>query len=155
VCPFLGVAHPELGNLIPAVSEDTLEQLFARLGGEGDLRMLPALPQTERMVRSIAETLGAASDTALRLGTRASREEILALNASGELRRYRTICFATHGLMAQELRSYDIDQPALLLSSPGWAAALDSRDTAAIRSSLLTMEDASSLQLDSDIVMLT
>ena len=155
VHPFLGIAHPELGNRTPALSEDTLDQLFARLGGEGDLRMLPALPQSERMVRSIAESVGAASDTALRLGARASREEILALNASGELRRYRTICFATHGLMAQELRAYEIDQPALLLSCPGWAAAVDSRDTVAIRSSLLTMEDAASLQLDSDIVMLT
>lgn len=155
VHPFLGIAHPEVGHLTPAASADTLEQLFARLGGEGDLRMLPALPQTERMVRSIAKSIGAVSEAALRLGPRASREEILALNASGELRRYRTICFATHGLRAQELRAYDIDQPALLLSSPGWAAALESRDTAVIRSSLLTMEDAASLQLDSDIVMLT
>lgn len=153
--PFLGIANPKLGNVIPEVSADTLELLFARLGGGGDLRLLPTLPQTESMVRSIAESVGEASDAALLLGEQASREEIFALNASGELRRYRIICFATHGLMAQELRAYGIDQPALLLSSPGWAAALDSRDTAAIRSSLLTMEDAASLRLDSDIVMLT
>ena len=68
VHPFLGIAHPDLGNLIPDVSADTLAQLFARLGGEGDLRMLPALPQTESMVRSIADSVGATSDACVRRG---------------------------------------------------------------------------------------
>ncbi|MFT3953277.1 MAG: CHAT domain-containing protein [Piscinibacter sp.] len=153
--PFLGIAHPDLGDSIPPVSDDTLDQLFYRMGADGDLRTLPELPQTARMVRSIAASLGAQPDVSLRLGTRASRKEVLELNASGELRRYRIVCFATHGLTAQELRTHGIEEPALLLASPGWVSALDSGNGEAIRASLLTMQDAMSLRLDADLVMLT
>jgi CHAT domain-containing protein len=153
--PFLGIAHPDLGDSIPPVSEDTLDQLFNRMGADGDLRTLPELPQTARMIRSIAASLGAESDFSLRLGTRASRKEVLELSASGALRRFRILCFATHGLTARELRTHGVNEPALLLSSPGWIAALDSGNVEAIRASLLTMQDAMSLRLDADLVMLT
>ena len=156
VHPFSGrrSSGARQSHFLPSLRSSTLRTALRTTRRRGDLRMLPALPQTERMVRSIAESVGAALDAALRLGARASRRRNPALNASGELRRYRTICFATHELMAQELACVTISISRRCSCRVPDGPPHSSPATPP-RSALLTMEDAASLQLDADIVMLT
>ena len=56
----------------------------------------------------------------LRLGPRATREDVLESNRSGELARKRVVVFATHGLVSGEMEG--VAEPALVLSPSQRAA---------------------------------
>jgi CHAT domain-containing protein len=98
---------------------------------------IPQLPATKNMALNIAKLFNA---TALYLGERASRENVLELNENEELDDFRYVLFATHAVLPDELLY--INQPALLLSYPE-------------QGGYLTMKDVFGLQMNADLVVLS
>ena len=109
------------------------------------LRSLPPLPETRDEARAIALALKANPERDLVMGTRATRESVLAASRSGELARKRVVIFATHGLVAGDLPG--LAQPALAL-----APASGSDDLLA---SLIGLDDILGLKLNADWVVLS
>ena len=107
---------------------------------------IPALPETRDELLAIAKELGANPATDVLLGDKATRQSVLAANASGLLSKKRVIAFATHGLMAGDLPN--LTQPALAL-------AASSADGTATLAPLLLLEDVLGLKLNADWVVLS
>jgi CHAT domain-containing protein len=82
--------------------------LFTR-GAVADVeavRELPRLPDTADEINALAATLGV-DDTAIYLQARASEARVRSMDLSD----YRILAFATHGLVAGELKG--VAEPAL------------------------------------------
>ncbi|WP_376988144.1 tetratricopeptide repeat protein [Bosea sp. R86505] len=94
-----------------------------------------AMPIADRPTRTGIDLL---------LGPDATETRLRALNASGELARYRILHFATHGLVSGELQ---LPEPALVLSPPAQASAQDD--------GLLTASEIATLTLAADWVVLS
>jgi CHAT domain-containing protein len=109
-------------------------------------RDLPALPETRDELLAIAKALGADPSRDLFLGTQATRESVMAANASGELAQRRVIVFATHGLMAGDLPKLDQPALALTLTPDGDLDPL---------TPLLNLDDVLGLRLNADWVVLS
>jgi CHAT domain-containing protein len=107
---------------------------------------IPALPETRDELMAIAKTLGADAAKDLILGSKATRESVLAENKNGELAKRRVVAFATHGLMAGDLPN--LTQPAL-------AMAGTKDDATNVLAPLLTLEDVLTLKLNADWVVLS
>ena len=105
------------------------------------LSLLPRLPDTADELRSIALALQADPAKVLNLGIAANEETV----KKSDLSRYRTIVFATHGLVPGELDG--LHQPALALSAPDLAGVAGD--------GLLTMDEILALKLDADWVVLS
>lgn len=99
---------------------------------------LPPLPDTAEEARAIAAVLGASPDRDLFLGSRASETSVRAL----DMRNWRVVMFATHGLLAGDLDG--LSEPALALARSG-----DGGD------GLLTVGKIMTLRLDADWVVLS
>ena len=112
-----------------------------RRAASADISRLPRLPETADEVRSIARSMGAASDGTVYLGAEASEERV----KSEDLSQYRVVAFATHGLMAGDLDG--LLQPALALSSP--------EVTGGPEDGLLTMGEVLNLKMRADWVVLS
>ncbi len=106
-----------------------------------DLSSLPHLPDTGEEVRSIAIAMQADPSTAVKLGVKANEDTI----GKEDLRKYRVIAFATHGLIPGDLAG--LREPALALSAPGLAKSGGD--------GLLTMSEIMGLKLDADWVVLS
>jgi len=104
------------------------------------LRKLQRLPETAQELRAIAKTLNAPSD-ALHLGVAATETSVKA----SDLSRYRTIVFATHGLMAGEFKG--VAEPGLVLTPPAQASDADD--------GLLAASEISQLKLNAEWVILS
>jgi CHAT domain-containing protein len=101
---------------------------------------LPELPDTAGELRAVAEKLGAAaSDIHLR------REATETAVKSAPLSDYRVIYFATHGLVAGDIK--DLAEPSLALSLPKLSTALDD--------GLLTASEVAQLKLNADWAVLS
>ena len=101
---------------------------------------LPALPDTASELKAVAEKLGApASDIHLRL------EATEAAVKTAPLSDYRVIYFATHGLVAGDIK--DLAEPSLALSLPKQSTALDD--------GLLTASEVAQLKLNADWAVLS
>ena len=111
-----------------------------RLADVEIVRALPALPETAPELRRIAEVLGAPAESVI-LGARASEATVRAT----DLRQYRVIAFATHGILPAELKCRS--EPALALTPP--ATATDADD------GLLDSSEIARLSLDADWVVLS
>ncbi len=105
-----------------------------------EVRKLPPLPETAGELRAIAATLKA-SDAALHLGPDATETQVKRL----DLARYRTLAFATHGLMAGDFKG--MAEPALVMTPPARGTALDD--------GLLTAGEIAQLKLNADWVVLS
>jgi CHAT domain-containing protein len=103
------------------------------------LRDLPALPETEAELKTVARHLKA-SDRDLRLGLAATETQVKQIDLS----QYRIVYFATHGLIAGEVKG--LAEPALALTPPAKATALDD--------GLLTASEVAQLRLNADWVVL-
>ncbi len=103
------------------------------------LRDLPPLPETEGELRTVARHLKA-SDRDLRLGAAATEAQVKQL----DLTQYRIVYFATHGLVAGEVKG--LAEPALALTPPARATSLDD--------GLLTATEVAQLRLNADWVVL-
>ena len=93
-------------------SEDVFFQ-FANAAGALSVEGLPALRQTGVLLSQIQEQLELA-DEDIYLGPEADEETLMALNADGALRDFRTLTFATHALINDEIEG--LDEPAIVLS---------------------------------------
>ena len=102
------------------------------------IESLPALPEAPRELEAIARALGGGDDLVL-LGSDAVEEEFKQADLTG----YSVIAFATHGLVAGELRG--LWEPALLLGT-GEGSGEDG---------LLGASEIARLRLDADLVILS
>lgn len=112
-------------------------------GGSPDrdaLRQLPALPDTEAELKSVARHLGVGQSDLL-LGADATETAVKA----HDLAAYRVVYFATHGLVAGEIKG--LGEAALALSPPDRAREVDD--------GLLTSSEVAQLKLDADWVVLS
>lgn len=140
--PFVGIGDPTLDGPPGSARGINVAKLFARgaVADASEIRKLPPLPETADELRAMARTLGAA-DRHLYLGPRATEREVRAL----DLRRYRVLAFATHGLMAGEFS--DVGEPALVMTPPAQSTAEDD--------GVLTASEIANLKLDADWVILS
>ena len=112
------------------------------------LRKQPPLPETADEVCSVASDLRAPPEVVF-LGAKATEARIKALSASGTLKSYRVLHFATHGLVAGETQSLvaNMAEPALLLTPPQTATEEDD--------GLLTASEVARLNINADWVILS
>lgn len=139
--PFLGIGDPVLSGY-RTLGEIEVASLNTR-GGELDfsaLAELAPLPETAAELIELARAFGASTD-ALLLGPRATETELHGL----ELTDYRVIAFATHGLLAGEIRG--AAEPGLVLTPE--VGQLPGRD------GYLTLSEIMTLRLDADLVILS
>jgi CHAT domain-containing protein len=115
--------------------------------GDATLAMLPRLPDTSLELLSIAKAVGDEGNRHIYLGVDASESTVDQLNKSGELKDYRTISFATRGLIPGDLNG--LIEPALALSEPNAAQKQAGRD------GLLTPGEIMLLNLDADWAILS
>jgi CHAT domain-containing protein len=101
---------------------------------------LPPLPETAEELREVAAKVGSA-ESDIHLREEASETMVKTL----PLADYRIVYFATHGLVAGEVKG--LGEPALALSIPEEATALDD--------GLLTASEVAQLKLDADGVVLS
>lgn len=101
---------------------------------------LPPLPETESELRSVAARMHADAQDIV-LGPDATE----AMVKSTDLSKYRIVYFATHGLVAGEVKG--LGEPALAFTVPDRPSEIDD--------GLLTASEVSQLRLDADWVILS
>src|SRR5262249_42365199 len=107
----------------------------------GLLRMgLAPLPETADELRAVARRLGV-PETELKLGPLATETVV----KTADLRNYRIVYFATHGLVAGEVKG--LAEPALALTLP--------RDPSELDDGLLTASEVAQLKLNAEWVVLS
>jgi CHAT domain-containing protein len=113
-------------------------------GGTADLdalrKGLTQLPETREELATVAKALGAPSGD-VHLGKEASEATVKRI----ELSQYRVVYFATHGLIAGEVKG--LGEPALVLTIPATASEIDD--------GLLTASEIAQLKLNADWVVLS
>ena len=114
------------------------------LADVADIRALVPLPETADELCAVARDLGV-PERNIRLGKRATEQEIKALSGSGELSAYRIVHFATHGAVAGELKAGT--EPGLILTPPAIATPEDD--------GYLSASEIAGLKLDADWVILS
>jgi CHAT domain-containing protein/tetratricopeptide (TPR) repeat protein len=113
------------------------------------LRRQPPLPDTADELCAVARLAGAGPDSVY-LGAQATETRVAALSAQGALARVRILHFATHGLVAGEVKEFSRAlkaEPALLLTPPERVTGDDD--------GLLTASKVAALKLDADWVILS
>ena len=151
---LLAVADPALTGTIPGTTQVAGLAEFVKLRGvqRGGIRTATAicamqpLPDTRREAERVASMLGKQGTTTLLMGAQASERELRQRSDNGDLARYRTILFATHGLADNEASG---EEPALVLAP----ASCSSNDAA--EDGLLSASEIATLKLDADLVILS
>ncbi|GGF26079.1 hypothetical protein GCM10011611_35140 [Aliidongia dinghuensis] len=144
--PFLGIGDPAIGKeraqtATRSVADPDALGIYATMAQA--LAAAPALPETADELKGLAGILGA-SDADLLLGIRATKQTVLAT----DLAQYRVLAFATHGLLADDLKDWKGPAaPGLVLTPP----AKPTRDDYGI----LTSDEIGALKLDADWVILS
>lgn len=140
--PFVGFGAPDFaGQSIGGSRGVAPDLVFPNATGidQGALRNLPRLTEAEGELRFLARSLNAGTRT-IYLDTQASEQLVKAL----DLTQYRTIAFATHGLLAGDFNG--LAEPALALSPPEAGSDEDG---------LLTASEVAGLELDAALVILS
>lgn len=151
---LLAVADPALTGITPGTTQVAGMAGFVKLRGEqrGTARTATAicamqpLPDTRREAERVASMLGKQGTTTLLTGAQASEREVRQRSDNGDLARYRTILFATHGLADNEASG---EEPALVLAP----ASCSSNDAG--EDGLLSASEIATLKLDADLVILS
>ena len=151
---FLAVADPALTGITPGTTHVAGLADFVKLRGvqRGAARTATAtcamqpLPDTRREAERVASILGKQGTTTLLMGAQASERELRQRSDNGDLARYRTLLFATHGLADNEATG---EEPALVLAP----ASCSSNDAA--EDGLLSASEIAALKLDADLVILS
>jgi CHAT domain-containing protein len=111
--PFIGVGDPVLGG------EGHVRggAMLATRGASSidEIRKLPRLPGTRDELIADARALGADPSSALFMGERATKPEVMELNHE-RLARTRVVAFATHALTGGGIKGFM--EPALVLTPP-------------------------------------
>jgi CHAT domain-containing protein/tetratricopeptide (TPR) repeat protein len=139
--PFIGIGNPVLSD--PHTCHQDVQVTSLYRGGTGDVdavRQLCSLTETANELAVLARAEGGTPDD-LYLAERATKPIVTAL----PLANYRVVAFATHGLVAGDLRN--LAEPALVLTPPAMATADDD--------GLLTASDVARLKLNADWVILS
>jgi len=102
-----------------------------------ELRRLNRLPGTREELTAVATALGADPAKSLYLGAQATKSVVGQLNMVGRLGQAQVLSFATHGLLAGDLKG--LTQPALVLTPPTTPSETDD--------GLLSLEDVLELRL--------
>jgi CHAT domain-containing protein len=110
-----------------------------------DLRKLDRLPGTREELLALAKAFGVEPQAAVYLGARATKPEVLRLDADGRLGKARVLAFATHGLVGGEVKG--LRQPALVLTPPATPSEQDD--------GLLSLDDIVGLSLAAEWVVLS
>lgn len=103
------------------------------------------LPETADELCAVGQAAKADTARDILLGAKATEREIKRLSATGELAQYRTVHFATHGVLAGELRGSP--EPGLILTPPDTATEEDD--------GYLSASEIAALKLDADWVILS
>ncbi len=140
--PFLAFANPSLNGNPGEIAVTSLENLYAKRGlaNISAVRELPALPETTEEVKRLSELIGGEQGTIFS-GQEATERAV----RSQDLRRYRVLAFATHGLTAGEFDG--IAEPALVLTPE--------KDDDPRADGLLTMTEVSKLSIEAGLVILS
>jgi CHAT domain-containing protein len=140
--PFVGFGDPVLTGPPTQARKSSLTALFRRgtVADVKQVRELERLPDTADELKAIARTLNA-PDEALYLRERATEARLKAL----DLTRFRHLVFATHGLLAGDIKG--VAEPALVLTPPQEGSEEDD--------GLLTASEVAQLKLNSDWVILS
>ena len=119
-------------------------QLFWNRGTEVDPRaftFLAPLPDTRDELLALAAAFGAKDPpAAVRLGAKATETTV---RTEGDLKVYRVIAFATHGLVAGDFTG--LAEPALVLTPPAKPGPADD--------GLLTASEVAGLDLDAGVIL--
>jgi len=138
--PFIGFGDPLFSQekKIPV----KFSTLFSRgaIANVEEVRKFQTLPETASELYSIAQTLNAPSNNVY-LRERATEHKVRTM----DLTPYRTIAFATHGLMAGQFTGFT--EPALVLTPPQKGTEKDD--------GLLTATEIAQLDLNADWVILS
>jgi CHAT domain-containing protein/Tfp pilus assembly protein PilF len=135
--PFIGIGDPVLaGDCGP--SRSTMLAVHGEAGNMDEIRDLPRLCGTREELQAVAHSLGADPSQSLRLDEQATKPEVLRLDREGRLGAAAILAFATHGLIAGDIRG--LRQPALVLTPPDKASEDDD--------GLLRLDDIVGLHLD-------
>ena len=156
--PLLAIADPALtGNEARSSTNSFASLRSAQIAGNSPERTASAvcalrpLPDTRREAEAMAKAMGAPAD-AMIVGDMASEATLVSRSQSGELRRYRALLFATHGLVAGSMPS---EEPAIVLTPNGGCGAGFSATTKEGDDGLLTASEITMLSLDADVVILS
>lgn len=151
--PLLALADPAMRGSVDVRTLTAFASLRGSAAGSTlaqrtatSLCQMQALPDTRREALALARQLGSSPGSIL-LGSAASESGLRARQADGTLKQYRTLLFATHGLLAGPDAT---EEPALVLSPPpDCKAAADTED------GLLTASEIATFTLDADLVVLS
>jgi CHAT domain-containing protein len=140
--PFVGFGDPVFEGGAGAARNVTLAKLFSRgtVADVRELRQLDRLPETADELRAIAASLNGETRN-LYLGPDATETRLKSL----DLTSFRHIVFATHGLMAGDIRG--LAEPGLVLTPPQQGSDLDD--------GILTGSEIAQLKLNADWVILS
>ncbi len=153
---FSGSAAPKGGSVglerrnlavkpVQSAAPISAEASTAAVASQVDFSLLQALPDTAAEIQAVAQILQAQPARDIYLGTRASEHNVRQM----DLRPYRVLMFATHGLIPGELPG--LYQPALALSNPSLTGEAVARD----EDGLLNMQEILELKLNADWVILS
>jgi CHAT domain-containing protein/tetratricopeptide (TPR) repeat protein len=101
------------------------------------------LPESRCEIEALARLRGAGST--IHAGEQATETKVKELSRKGELRKYRMLAFATHGLLPEQAKG--VAEAGLVLTPPAKGSAEDD--------GLLTASEVAGLDLDADWVMLS
>lgn len=136
--PFLGFGAPKLGG--PRLRNRSATAMQGDAIDVNLVNQLNPLPETADELHAIANTLKAPTDDVI-LADQATRPHLRGLTLAD----YRVVAFATHGLMAGELKG--LNEPALVLT-PNQTG--DNQDDGLLRAS-----EIAQLHFDADWVVLS
>src|SRR5215471_3623589 len=157
--PFIGFGNPVFqkaptdptnrgGKDQRVASNETVrgmsEYFRGAFGDVSALRHLAPLYDTADELKGIAASLGAPANELI-LGANASETAVKSLSGSGRLAEYRVVAFATHGLVAGDIKG--LAEPALALTVPDEPTEADD--------GLLTASEVATLKLNADWVILS
>src|SRR5262249_7821275 len=104
-----------------------------------EIRKLNRLPGTRQELQTIAKALNVSPSNAVYLDQQATKPAVMELNSVGRMGKAEVVAFATHGLIAGELKG--LKEPALVLTPPEKTTEEDN--------GLLGLEDILTLKLGS------
>jgi len=141
--PFIGFGDPIFGEDEGVIDEVRTRGIRISQRAAINVRSLsglPNLPETRDELKQIALSLGASDDNIF-LGEKANESNV----RNSNLKDFRVVAFATHGLVADDLDG--LEQPALALTPPEEASEDDD--------GLLQMGEVLGLELNADWVVLS
>ena len=138
---FLGIGDPALGASKASFRGISVSKKLNIDLSTYYLRGLSSLPKTRSEIEAISQAFDPPPSSKLLLGTEATETAFRSLNVS----KYRTIAFATHGLVANEIPG--INEPALVLSPEVPFSSLSN--------GVLTASEIATLDLRADLVILS